>query len=1189
MQRLITSGCLLAIAALLPAQSTGPDKSGWYTLFDGKSLGDWKANENPGSFKLSEGKLVVHGPRAHLFYVGPVSGAEFENFIVEVEAQTKKGANSGFFFHTKWQESGWPAHGYEAQINTTHGDTIKTGSVYAVRNVTKAASADEQWFKMAVEVRRKNIVTKVNGKKLVDYDEPIDISGTRRLSRGTFAIQAHDPNSEVWIRKVRVKLLPSWRPDLSRADLVTLRKPDKWWNRMDYGPFVSSTVGIGSRGKHAALKGITVALDREDRGSMTFDTDLLRMVGGWEGSLTFTGTTYDGRHGGHPYIEGTPTFHTRALPGWSDPSGALGDTRPIPHGPVPDEHGRYRGLYRHGDRVVLEYEVGGARIREMPERIGRTLIRNLDVDTARNDRLMVVADAGKGEAVEILDGGRAAVIRPQVARARAGKKGPVQVTVDRTEAAWGALATGAPAKDDALASRTERKVRVSWATSHARPHGRSGARDGDLPRVNDGDLPANQDQPERVTFFDGGRARMYADLGAPQKLRRVNTFSWHKSDRAPQRFVLWAADGDEAPSMKGNLAKAGWKKIAKVDSTALGLGGKHASSVDGRIGNFRWLLWDMTPLQNQQGCFIAEVDVWTTGHDLSALKTPAHRAPGGSLACALSGAPKGVRLEAVEHDGAARLMMRVPAGTPRSAFRLAYNRALQDGHAEFAKDLAPSPDLDAYTAGGPSQYPQPVVVKGKLAKKNDKPWVVDDVPIPFDNPWNSYMRIGGLDLFSDGTSAAVSTWNGDVWVVSGLDDDLDEVKWRRYATGLFETLGLRIVDDVVYVNGKDQITRLHDLDKDGEADFYECFNNDVYTTRNFHEFTFDLQTDSAGNFYISKGAPVRSGGRGFEKIIPHHGTVLKIAKDGSKLEVYARGMRAPNGIGVGPDGQVTSGDNEGTWVPRCKLHWLQPGSFQGVMDVAHTDEAPKDYNKPLCWFPMSVDNSGGGQVWVPEDERWGPYGGDLLHLSYGKSAIYKVMKEEVDGQIQGGVFKIPVKLGSSAMRARFNPKDGQLWVVGLRGWQTNAARLTAFQRVRRTKAPVNMPTGLRVTERGVYVTFTCDLDKELANDTESYSVKWWNYVWSPQYGSPEVSADKPDPAVLEKAQKTELKGHRRRDKVTVKSATLQPDKRTVFLEIPGIKPVMQMHLKVDLESTGGDEITIDIWNTINKLGRDQSN
>ncbi|MAB87951.1 MAG: hypothetical protein CMJ90_00640, partial [Planctomycetes bacterium] len=110
-----------------------------------------------------------------------------------------------------------------------------------------------------------------------------------------------------------------------------------------------------------------------------------------------------------------------------------------------------------------------------------------------------------------------------------------------------------------------------------------------------------------------------------------------------------------------------------------------------------------------------------------------------------------------------------------------------------------------------------------------------------------------------------------------------------------------------------------------------------------------------------------------------------------------------------------------------------------------------------------------------------------------------------------------------------------------------------------------------------------------ANDTESYSVKWWNYVWSPQYGSPEVSADKPDPAVLEKAQKTELKGHRRRDKVTVKSATLQPDKRTVFLEIPGIKPVMQMHLKVDLESTGGDEITIDIWNTINKLGRDQSN
>jgi len=907
-----------------------------------------------------------------------VSGAAFENFVAEIEAQTKKGANAGFYFHTRWQDSGWPEHGYEAQINTTHGDRIKTASLYGVRDVTDAPSKDGKWFTMRVEVRGKHITTTVDGKKQVDYTEPDDVKGKRRLSQGTFAIQAHDPGSEVWVRRVRVKVLPGTRPNLSRAERVASRKAGKWWNRMDYGPFLASSVGVGPRGKHVALKGITAFLDQDNKACMTFDTDLLRMAVGWEDGLRLTGTTYDGRHGGHPHSGNDPVFHTRALPGWGDRSGKLTDPRPIPHGPIPDGHGRYRGLYRHGDRVVFEYEVGGVRVREMPERVGDLLIRNMHIDLSKRGRVMAVADGEKGQRVAILEGGR------------------------------------------------------------------------------------------------------------------VATLSKGKNDRE-------------------------------------------------------------------------------------------------ALTCALVGAPRSVRFKAASRAGAPTIVLNVPAGAGGPAFRLVYARTSGAPADGFGRHLDAAPDLEPFTDGGPSQYPEPIVVRGKLARKSDKPWVVDDVPVPMDNPWDSQMRIGGLDLFSDGETAAVSTWNGDVWVVSGLDEDLNEVKWRRYATGLFETLGLRIVDDVIYVNGKDQITRLHDLDRDGEADFYECFNNDVYITRNFHEFTFDLQTDKQGNFYIAKGAPVRGGGRGFEKIVPHHGTVMKISPDGSSLEVYARGMRAPNGIGVGPDGQVTCGDNEGTWVPHCKLHWLEPGSFQGVVDVAHTENKPTDYNKPLCWFPMSVDNSGGGQVWVPEDDRWGPYGGDLLHLSYGKSAIYKVMKEEVDGQIQGGVFRIPVKLGSSAMRARFNPKDGQLWVVGLRGWQTNAARLTALQRVRRTEAPVNMPRSMRVTRRGVYLTFTCDLDPELANDTESYAAEWWNYVWSPQYGSPEVSADKPDPQVLEKAQRTELHGHKKHDKVTIKSAKLQRDKRTVFLEIPGIKPVMQMHLKVDLESVSGAEITLDIWNTINKLGDHRSN
>jgi len=168
---------------------------------------------------------------------------------------------------------------------------------------------------------------------------------------------------------------------------------------------------------------------------------------------------------------------------------------------------------------------------------------------------------------------------------------------------------------------------------------------------------------------------------------------------------------------------------------------------------------------------------------------------------------------------------------------------------------------------------------------------------------------------------------------------------------------------------------------------------------------------------------------------------------------------------------VSVGDNEGTWVPACPLHWVKPGSFNGVVDGGHralkstsSKPDPSEHPKPLCWMPKNVDNSGGGQVWVTSD-AWGPFKGELLHLSYGTSSLFKVLKEEVNGQMQGGVVRFPVKFTSSAMRARFNSKDGQLYLSGLRGWQSNAAKEGGFDRVRYTGAPVCMPTGLNATTK----------------------------------------------------------------------------------------------------------------------------
>ena len=187
-----------------------------------------------------------------------------------------------------------------------------------------------------------------------------------------------------------------------------------------------------------------------------------------------------------------------------------------------------------------------------------------------------------------------------------------------------------------------------------------------------------------------------------------------------------------------------------------------------------------------------------------------------------------------------------------------------------------------------------------LAKEEKEPYVVDQLTIPYENPYNSWMRIAAFDFFPDGKSAALSTWSGDVWIVSGIDDKLESLKWKRFATGLHQPLGLKVVGNNVYTVGHDQITLLKDLDGDGEADFYQNFNNDWQLTTAFHAFAFDLQTDPQGNFYFAFGSPVHAGGGGFQKITDDHGTLFKVSKDGSKIEHYARGLRAPNGMCVGP-------------------------------------------------------------------------------------------------------------------------------------------------------------------------------------------------------------------------------------------------------------------------------------------------
>lgn len=200
----------LVVAVVLATAGAACADDGFESLFDGKSLAGWKANENPQSWKVADGQIVCHGPRSHLFYNGPEEAqpAEFKNFHFKADVMTKPGSNSGIFFHTKFQPEGWPAVGYEMQVNNSQSDPVRTGSIYnVVKNFTPPAQ-DDMWFTQELIVNGKAIRVIVNEKVIFEFVEPDGVTGTRKLSAGTFALQAHDPGSEVHYKNLRVKRLP---------------------------------------------------------------------------------------------------------------------------------------------------------------------------------------------------------------------------------------------------------------------------------------------------------------------------------------------------------------------------------------------------------------------------------------------------------------------------------------------------------------------------------------------------------------------------------------------------------------------------------------------------------------------------------------------------------------------------------------------------------------------------------------------------------------------------------------------------------------------------------------------------------------------------------------------------------------------------------------------------------------------
>lgn len=520
-------------------------------------------------------------------------------------------------------------------------------------------------------------------------------------------------------------------------------------------------------------------------------------------------------------------------------------------------------------------------------------------------------------------------------------------------------------------------------------------------------------------------------------------------------------------------------------------------------------------------------------------------------------APVGIDVSLAHSSGSSLItsnrftFLRVPASLIPVRLKVVFGKANQL--------FEPAADLTPLTRGGPARWNPPIATRGKLGA-SDGPFAVDELVPPDDrsDPWQTWMRFGAFDFFRDPSRGAICTWNGDVWLVSGIDSTLQQLTWKRIASGLFQPLGLKIVNDIIHVTCRDQLARLYDLNADEEIDFVENFNNDHQVTEHFHEFAMGLQTDAAGNFYYAKSAR-----HALPAVVPHHGTLLKVSADGAHTEIIASGFRAANGVCINDDGTFFITDQEGHWTPKNRINWVHPGRFYGNL-FGYTDRtstADSDMEPPLVWITNELDRSPGELLWVTSDS-WGRLKGSLLSLSYGTGRIFIVPHERIGDRMQGGVAQLPIpEFPTGVMRGRFH-SNGHLYLCGMYAWAGNQQRDGGFYRLRATGRPAWVPIGLHARTNQLEVVFSDSLDPAATANPANFQVKAWSLKRSANYGS----------------------RHLDEHPLPVRSTHLADDHRTIFLEIPGLHATAGMEVRATLGTPGGTAIQRTIHNTIHLLG-----
>lgn len=465
---------------------------------------------------------------------------------------------------------------------------------------------------------------------------------------------------------------------------------------------------------------------------------------------------------------------------------------------------------------------------------------------------------------------------------------------------------------------------------------------------------------------------------------------------------------------------------------------------------------------------------------------------------------------------------------------------------------------------------RPYIPKSKIEKAipGDK-IALQEVHPSFDleeiRPDGFEPKVGGMDFLSDGRMV-VSTWDpaGSIYLLENVigNKDPEKVKVKRIASGLAEPLGLKIVEDTIYVLQKQELTKLIDHDGDDRIDEYYTLCNSWNVSSNFHEFAFGLAYKD-GDFYGALATAIEPGGKSTYPQIQDRGKAIKINRQSGEMDFVAHGLRTPNGIGLSSNKEVFIADNQGDWLPASKIVHLQQDHFYGSRSVNFEKTASLRETPPLVWLPQDeIGNSPSQPIWL----NIGPYKNQLLHGEVTHGGLKRTFMEKVDGQYQGCVFRFSQGLEAGVNRVVWGP-DGALYVGGVGNpgnWSHTGRKWYGLQRLAYNGKTAFEMLAVRAKTDGMEIEFTEALPEGVGFDPSSYDVQQWYYQPTENYGGPKLGLEN----------------------LPIQSVNISQDRKRVFLELRGMKAghLVYIHLNKSFVSTNDKELwTTETWYTLNNI------